>query len=216
LAEGGPNGRGGNAPATAIRSGSTGCAVRRTHRPHAVPGQEAARRRVRPLGARPREGPRGSPRFRRDRAGQPHEDASTFGMSCSDPSSARLLGGPGMQCARCQHENPAGVKFCGECGARLNSVMIPSRPWRRRVLSGRLRHGRRLHLAPPPRRALRHAGDQDQLPGPVSEGILVAEAQVVERTKGSSHVARGTRRPLIRSIQMKRSAHGLRGSTALW
>jgi uncharacterized protein (TIGR00369 family) len=51
---------------------------------------------------------------------------------------------------------------------------------------------------------------------PVSEGILVAEAQVVERTKGSSHVARGTRRPLIRSIQMKRSAHGLRGSTALW
>jgi class 3 adenylate cyclase/tetratricopeptide (TPR) repeat protein len=24
-----------------------------------------------------------------------------------------------MKCARCQHENPSGVKFCGECGARL-------------------------------------------------------------------------------------------------
>jgi class 3 adenylate cyclase/tetratricopeptide (TPR) repeat protein len=24
-----------------------------------------------------------------------------------------------MQCPRCQHENPSGVKFCGECGARL-------------------------------------------------------------------------------------------------
>jgi class 3 adenylate cyclase/tetratricopeptide (TPR) repeat protein len=26
-----------------------------------------------------------------------------------------------MQCARCQHENPAGQKFCGECGARLEA-----------------------------------------------------------------------------------------------
>ncbi len=25
-----------------------------------------------------------------------------------------------MTCPRCQHENPAGVKFCGECGARLD------------------------------------------------------------------------------------------------
>ncbi len=27
-----------------------------------------------------------------------------------------------MKCPRCQHENPSGVKFCGECGARLESV----------------------------------------------------------------------------------------------
>ncbi len=27
-----------------------------------------------------------------------------------------------MLCPRCQHENPAGVKFCGECGARLEAV----------------------------------------------------------------------------------------------
>ena len=27
-----------------------------------------------------------------------------------------------MQCSRCQHENPSAVKFCGECGARLESL----------------------------------------------------------------------------------------------
>ena len=27
-----------------------------------------------------------------------------------------------MKCSHCQHENPTGVKFCGECGARLESV----------------------------------------------------------------------------------------------
>src|SRR5713226_353315 len=27
-----------------------------------------------------------------------------------------------MQCPRCQHDNPSGVKFCGECGARLELV----------------------------------------------------------------------------------------------
>ncbi len=27
-----------------------------------------------------------------------------------------------MKCPRCQHENPSGVKFCGECGARLESA----------------------------------------------------------------------------------------------
>ncbi len=26
-----------------------------------------------------------------------------------------------MQCPRCQHENPAAVKFCGECGAKLEA-----------------------------------------------------------------------------------------------
>jgi hypothetical protein len=27
-----------------------------------------------------------------------------------------------MQCPRCQHDNPAGVKFCGQCGARIESL----------------------------------------------------------------------------------------------
>src|ERR1041385_7560458 len=29
-------------------------------------------------------------------------------------------GDSGMTCPRCQHENPPIVKFCGECGARLD------------------------------------------------------------------------------------------------
>jgi predicted nucleic acid-binding Zn ribbon protein len=27
-----------------------------------------------------------------------------------------------MRCPVCQHENPQGQKFCGECGARLAAV----------------------------------------------------------------------------------------------
>jgi len=27
-----------------------------------------------------------------------------------------------MKCPECQHENPQGVKFCGECGSRLSAV----------------------------------------------------------------------------------------------
>jgi hypothetical protein len=30
-----------------------------------------------------------------------------------------------MQCPRCRHENPAGMKFCGECAAPL-SLTCPS------------------------------------------------------------------------------------------
>src|SRR5215831_15789508 len=32
------------------------------------------------------------------------------------------IGRPRMKCPRCQHENPAGQEFCGECGARLTAV----------------------------------------------------------------------------------------------
>ena len=27
-----------------------------------------------------------------------------------------------MQCARCRHDNAAGARFCGECGARLEAA----------------------------------------------------------------------------------------------
>src|SRR3970040_978362 len=33
-----------------------------------------------------------------------------------------LQGGSGMKCPRCTPENPASLKFCGECGARLASI----------------------------------------------------------------------------------------------
>ncbi len=38
------------------------------------------------------------------------------------PSPARLPGGSGMKCPRCQAENPAGMRFCGQCAAPLASV----------------------------------------------------------------------------------------------
>ena len=33
-----------------------------------------------------------------------------------------------MQCPRCQHENPAGQKFCGECGTSLQRLQGSARP----------------------------------------------------------------------------------------
>ncbi|MEJ2588793.1 MAG: zinc ribbon domain-containing protein, partial [Deltaproteobacteria bacterium] len=27
-----------------------------------------------------------------------------------------------MKCSKCQFENPEGMKFCGECGARLEEI----------------------------------------------------------------------------------------------
>src|SRR6266478_2545558 len=35
----------------------------------------------------------------------------------------------GMQCPRCQHENPIGQKFCGECGIRLGQGDGTARFW---------------------------------------------------------------------------------------
>jgi hypothetical protein len=32
-----------------------------------------------------------------------------------------------VKCPRCQHENPASVKFCGECGGRLEALCASCR-----------------------------------------------------------------------------------------
>src|SRR5215467_15230079 len=40
----------------------------------------------------------------------------------SDPSPTRPLGGSGMTCSRCQHENPSDAVFCQECGTRLEAA----------------------------------------------------------------------------------------------
>src|SRR5215467_6712152 len=34
-----------------------------------------------------------------------------------------------MTCPRCQHENPAAMKFCGECGTPLNGADPTARPY---------------------------------------------------------------------------------------
>src|SRR6267142_2368154 len=51
--------------------------------------------------------PAGSLRVRLRREASPRVGASRGGT---------------MQCPGCQHENPAGVKFCGECGTRLQAL----------------------------------------------------------------------------------------------
>src|SRR3989449_1166185 len=38
---------------------------------------------------------------------------------------APFQGGPGVRCPGCRHANPAGVKFCGECGAPLTGAAPP-------------------------------------------------------------------------------------------
>src|SRR5215468_7604236 len=40
----------------------------------------------------------------------------------SDPSPTRPLGGSGMTCSRCQHENRAAAKFCEACGTPLQQL----------------------------------------------------------------------------------------------
>ena len=47
---------------------------------------------------------------------------ATFERGYENPSYVSANRGAAMTCPRCQHDNSAGVKFCGECGARLASV----------------------------------------------------------------------------------------------
>src|SRR5712692_6793839 len=46
----------------------------------------------------------------------------------SDHSRPGSLGGRGMQCPQCQHENPASPKFCPECGTSLRATSEGSLP----------------------------------------------------------------------------------------
>ena len=76
-----------------------------------------------------------------------------------------------MQCPACQHENPTAVKFCGECGARLERGALPAgtaanpaRLWDKLAAEGpalgkhgpanpadaMARHARRHAATPPP------------------------------------------------------------------
>jgi hypothetical protein len=45
----------------------------------------------------------------------PSAGQATFGPS----TSAHFLEGLPVKCTGCQHENPSGQEFCGECGTRL-------------------------------------------------------------------------------------------------
>jgi len=77
-----------------------------------------------------------------------------------------------MRCPRCQHENPAGVKFCGECGARLElpcpACQVPNPP------TNKFCHqcGGPLTGAPP---AEKFASPQAYTPKHLAEKILTSK-----------------------------------------
>src|SRR6266851_1741118 len=77
-----------------------------------------------------------------------------------------------MRCPQCSHDNPDGVKFCGECGARLESL-CPS------CGTGNPPANKFCHqcgqvLAPPPMPAARFASPQSYTPAHLSEKILTS------------------------------------------
>ncbi|HSD52016.1 MAG TPA: adenylate/guanylate cyclase domain-containing protein [Candidatus Methylomirabilis sp.] len=77
-----------------------------------------------------------------------------------------------MICRRCQHENPAGVKFCGECGARLEALcpacQVPNPP------TNKFCHqcGSALAAAPP---AAKFVSPQAYTPKHLAEKILTSK-----------------------------------------
>ena len=77
-----------------------------------------------------------------------------------------------MSCPRCQHENPAGVKFCGGCGARLETLcpacQIPNPP------TNKFCHacGVPLTAAPP---AVKFVSPQAYTPKHLAEKILTSK-----------------------------------------
>src|SRR6266850_896985 len=70
-----------------------------------------------------------------------------------------------MRCPQCAHENPQGVKFCGECGARLTVVPAPT-------------------PAPPAAAPDRYASPESYTPKHLAEKILTSrDAMVGERKR---------------------------------
>jgi class 3 adenylate cyclase len=98
-------------------------------------------------------------------------DRATFGPSFR-PSPARLLGGSGMKCSRCQAENDAGARFCEDCGARLEAACpscgTPVTPGRKFCRSC----GAALTTAP----AGRFASPESYTPKHLAEKILTSNA----------------------------------------
>ena len=74
-----------------------------------------------------------------------------------------------MQCPRCQGENPAGVKFCGECGARLESLCLVCRAANPPTNKFCHQCGEPLAGGPP---AVRFASPQVYTPKHLAEKIL--------------------------------------------
>jgi class 3 adenylate cyclase/tetratricopeptide (TPR) repeat protein len=77
-----------------------------------------------------------------------------------------------MRCPQCSHDNPDGVKFCGECGTRVDS-RCPSCGMDNPP-ANKFCHQCGQALAPPPAPAARFASPQSYTPRHLAEKILTA------------------------------------------
>ncbi len=77
-----------------------------------------------------------------------------------------------MRCPQCSHDNPDGVKFCGECGTRFDS-RCPS-CGTSNPPANKFCHECGQALAPPPAPAARFASPQSYTPKHLAEKILTA------------------------------------------
>ena len=77
-----------------------------------------------------------------------------------------------MRCPQCSHDNPDGVKFCGECGTRIEGLCAgcgTSNP-----PTNKFCHRCGQALAPPPTPAARFASPQSYTPPHLGGSVRVA------------------------------------------
>jgi predicted ATPase/class 3 adenylate cyclase len=86
-----------------------------------------------------------------------------------------------MRCPQCGHDNPDGVKFCGECGTRLEGLCPncgTSNP-----PTNKFCHQCGQTLAPPPTPAARFASPQSYAPPHLAEKILTSRTALAGERK---------------------------------
>ena len=86
-----------------------------------------------------------------------------------------------MRCPQCGHDNPDGVKFCGECGTRMEGLCPgcgTSNP-----PTNKFCHQCGQALAPPPTSAARFASPQSYTPPHLAEKILTSRTALAGERK---------------------------------
>ena len=86
-----------------------------------------------------------------------------------------------MRCPQCGHDNPDGVKFCGECGTRIEGLCPgcgTSNP-----PTNKFCHQCGQALAPPPTSAARFASPQSYTPPHLAEKILTSRTALAGERK---------------------------------
>jgi len=96
-----------------------------------------------------------------------------------------------MQCPRCQHENPSAVKFCGECGARLELLCPSCRASNPPANKFCNECGTALHSAPA---AAQFSSPQSYTPKHLAEKILTSKSALEGERKTGHGAVRGHER----------------------